>query len=173
MNANISKENTTHFSKDNVYSSVATDKEMMSVEIDATKNQHYSRWSHYFKKDHDRHDDDKFTSASTVINDTKEQHFSLLRTWWSSILGDIYAEDNPKEYSERRKNIIILIVALSGISGPIGSLIYMPGVIDITRDLNTTLTTINGTVSAYVVFMGIAASIKINFVPSNHFLSSF
>jgi hypothetical protein len=161
MNTSKSEKRMTHFAEDNAYPLPATDEDTASIGTASTRHHHYSRWSQLFKKDHHgaEDDDDRFTSASTVINHSKDQRFSLLRTWWSSILGDIYKDDNPKEYSQAKKNIIIFIVALSGISGPIGSMIYMPGLTSITMDLNASLPAINGTVSAYVIFLGIAVSI--------------
>ncbi|KAI8967135.1 major facilitator superfamily domain-containing protein [Mycotypha africana] len=79
------------------------------------------------------------------------------RSWYNYIVGDIYVtDDDPRKYSERRKNIIILLVALSGVAGPMSSMMYMPGLLAVTQDLNTTISAVNGTISAYVVFMGIS-----------------
>jgi hypothetical protein len=77
----------------------------------------------------------------------------------SRILGDIYATDDPQLYSSRRKNAVVLLVALIGINGSISSLIYMPGILQMADDLNVSLPAIDGTVSAYVVFAGIAVSL--------------
>ena len=35
----------------------------------------------------------------------------------------------------------------------------MPGLLSVARDLNTSMEAVNGTVSAYVVFMGVAVSL--------------
>jgi hypothetical protein len=156
------KEIITHFAQESAVAqdNAVADEDMASIETTSTRNHHNSHWSQYFKKDHhDGDDDDRFTSASTVINHSKDQRFDILKIWWSKILGDIYKDDDPQEYSQAKKNIIIFIVALSGISGPIGSMIYMPGLTAMSKDLNASLPAINGTVSAYVVFLGIAASI--------------
>lgn len=77
----------------------------------------------------------------------------------SKILGDIYATDDPQLYSSTRKNVIVLLIALIGINGSISSLIYMPGILQMADDLNVSLPAIDGTVSAYVVFAGIAVSL--------------
>lgn len=37
-------------------------------------------------------------------------------------------------------------------------MIYMPGLLSVASDLNTTSAAVNGTVSSYVVFMGVAVS---------------
>ncbi|KAI9247685.1 major facilitator superfamily domain-containing protein [Phascolomyces articulosus] len=76
--------------------------------------------------------------------------------WIKYLIGDPYVSDDPQQLSMRHKQIIIFIVALSGISGPLASMIYMPGLLSVARDLNTSMEAVNGTVSAYVVFMGIA-----------------
>ncbi|ORY94533.1 major facilitator superfamily domain-containing protein [Syncephalastrum racemosum] len=77
-------------------------------------------------------------------------------SWIKYALGDIYADDDPNDLSDRRKNIIIAIVAFGGVSGPLGSMIYMPALLSVARDLHTTSSAVNGTVSAYVIFMGVA-----------------
>lgn len=78
--------------------------------------------------------------------------------WYHCILGDIYATDDPNDYSRPKKNVIILLVALGGIAGPMSSMMYMPGLLEVARDLNTTTSAVNGTISAFVVFMGISVS---------------
>jgi hypothetical protein len=82
--------------------------------------------------------------------------------WYQCIMGDIYATDDPNDYSQRKKNIIILLVALGGIAGPMSSMMYMPGLLAVARDLNTTTSAVNGTISAFVVFMGISVSLFIS-----------
>lgn len=95
---------------------------------------------------------------------TDKEHFSLLRRFWTHIIGDIYAQDDPYQYSQNKKNIVIFIVALGGISGNIGNLIYMPDLPQIAQDLDTSLAAMNGTIAVYIVFMGIAVGIPfVNF----------
>ncbi|KAL0137464.1 major facilitator superfamily domain-containing protein [Mucor lusitanicus] len=123
---------------------------------DQQQQQHDSSWSPFSKKHHHHHDeDDRFTSASTVYHH-QIKRFGAIKKFWSRAMGDIYADDNPREYSRLKKNIIITIVAFSGISGPLGSMIYMPGLTQIQASLHTSTAAVNGSVSAYVVFMGIA-----------------
>lgn len=105
----------------------------------------------------------KITTVSHYENENSSDGTSTLTsdsktTCWAAIMGDIYAEDDPHLYSTTKKNIIIFIIALSGISSTIGNMIYMPDVVRISQDLNTTLTGMTGTVSVYVVFLGIAVS---------------
>ncbi|ORY91427.1 major facilitator superfamily domain-containing protein [Syncephalastrum racemosum] len=76
--------------------------------------------------------------------------------WFSFLIGDIHTDDDPMALSNARKQMIIFVVALSGISGPLGSMIYMPGLLSVASDLDTTSAAVNGTVSSYVVFMGVA-----------------
>lgn len=133
--------------------------EDVAISLESLSNQqqqHDGSWSPFSKKHHHHHDeDDRFTSASTVYHH-QIKRFSAIKKFWSHAMGDIYADDNPREYSKLKKNIIIMIVAFSGISGPIGSMIYMPGLTQIQTSLHTSTAAVNGSVSAYVVFMGIA-----------------
>lgn len=99
--------------------------------------------------------DDAVDSIST----TRNQKSSRLASWYRFVMGDIYASDDPNLYSERRKNVIILLVALSGIAGPMSSMMYMPGILAVVQDLHTTTSAVNGTISAFVVFMGISVGL--------------
>lgn len=79
------------------------------------------------------------------------------KRWLAYLVGDIYAQDDPTQLPMRHKQAIIVIVALSGISGPLASMIYMPGLLSVARDMHTgSMAAVNATVSAYVVFMGVA-----------------
>ncbi|KAL9559624.1 hypothetical protein MBANPS3_000330 [Mucor bainieri] len=135
--------------------------EDVAVSLESISNQqqqhHDNSWSPFSKKHHHHHhdEDDRFTSASTVYHH-QIKRFGAIKKFWSHAMGNIYADDNPREYSKLKKNIIITIVAFSGISGPIGSMIYMPGLTQIQASLHTSTAAVNGSVSAYVVFMGIA-----------------
>ncbi|CAO0794753.1 unnamed protein product [Mucor circinelloides] len=99
--------------------------------------------------------DDAVDSMKTTHNSSSEKN-NKLKSWYHFIMGDIYALDDPNLYSERRKNVIILLVALSGIAGPMSSMMYMPGILAVVQDLHTTTSAVNGTISAFVVFMGIS-----------------
>ncbi|KAL1933462.1 hypothetical protein VTP01DRAFT_7552 [Rhizomucor pusillus] len=68
----------------------------------------------------------------------------------------MHADSDPQQLSMAHKHLIIFIVALSGISGPLGSMINMPGLLSVADDLHTSMSAVNGSVSAYVVFMGLA-----------------
>lgn len=94
------------------------------------------------------------------IESKKKSSLSKLK---NAILGDIYADDNPNEYSESKKNFIILLVALSGIAGPMSSMMYMPGLLAVASDLNTSTSAVNGSISAFVVFMGISVCFDVIF----------
>ncbi|KAI8987088.1 major facilitator superfamily domain-containing protein [Pilobolus umbonatus] len=97
--------------------------------------------------------DRKSYSQSTTLPVNKH---ALLTRIWDVVMGDIYDPSDPQDLSPRKKNMITFIVALSGISGPIGSMIYMPGLLTVMEELNTSSAAVNGTVAAYVVFTGIA-----------------
>lgn len=138
-----------------------------TVSLKSTSKQNSNSWSPSSKNHHQHDDDDGFTSASTVYHHKKNQ-FTAIKKFFSQAMGDIYADDNPREYSKLRKNTIIMIVAFSGISGPIGSMIYMPGLTQVQDSLNASTAAINGSVSAYVIFTGIAVcSFYFSYIKSN------
>ncbi|KAI8143158.1 major facilitator superfamily domain-containing protein [Fennellomyces sp. T-0311] len=91
------------------------------------------------------------TSNSVPPNSSKSQ----LRRCFDYIIGDPHASDDPKEFSLRRKQMIILIISLSGFPGPLANMIYFPGSLSIAKEFNTTITTVNGTFSSYMIFMGL------------------
>lgn len=77
------------------------------------------------------------------------------------MIGDIYATDNdPYQFSQTRKNLIVLIMAYSGLMGSVGAVIYMPEMLDVMRDMDTSLAGLNASVTIYIVFMGISVSEK-------------
>ncbi|CAO3660280.1 unnamed protein product [Rhizopus stolonifer] len=88
-------------------------------------------------------------SISSTVHENQKKRFSYL-------LGDIYADDDPNHYSSKRKNVIIFLVAMGGLCGPLSSMMYMPALLSVASDLNTTISAVNGTVSAFVIFMGIS-----------------
>ncbi|KAL9544813.1 hypothetical protein MBANPS3_007445 [Mucor bainieri] len=69
--------------------------------------------------------------------------------------GDIYATDDPRQYSPAKKKFIVFIVALGGIYGPLSTLIYLPGILQMARDLDASIEAINATMSAYVALAGL------------------
>lgn len=79
----------------------------------------------------------------------------------SKVLGDIHSSDDPQLYSPTRKNTIVLLIALIGINGSMAQLIYLPGIFQMANDLDASIPAIDSTVSAYVVFAGIAVSFLI------------
>ncbi|KAI8391282.1 major facilitator superfamily domain-containing protein [Radiomyces spectabilis] len=96
-------------------------------------------------------------SLNETIKDDGTQTSGIPRQSWAEFLmGNIYAKDDPYDFSRARKAMIIMTVSLCGISGPLSSMIYMPGLLSVAADLHTSLAAVNGTVSAFVVFMGIA-----------------
>ncbi|KAG0263020.1 hypothetical protein BG011_009417 [Mortierella polycephala] len=63
--------------------------------------------------------------------------------------------DDPKNWPTRKKNIVIFTIAYCAFVAPLGSNIYMPAVLQVKDDLNTTSGLISATLSVYVLFMGI------------------
>ncbi|KAL7312470.1 hypothetical protein PS15m_008225 [Mucor circinelloides] len=94
---------------------------------------------------------EEYLSATTV-----DREKGFVRSTISKVLGDIYSSDDPQLYSPTRKNVIVLLIALIGINGSISQLIYLPGILQMADDLHASLPAIDSTVSAYVVFAGIA-----------------
>ncbi|KAF8927900.1 hypothetical protein BGZ47_001907 [Haplosporangium gracile] len=63
--------------------------------------------------------------------------------------------DDPKNWPRRKKNIVVLTIAYCAFVGPLGSSIYMPAVLQVKEDLNTTSDLVSATLSVYVLGMGI------------------
>ncbi|KAK4509398.1 uncharacterized protein ATC70_007749 [Mucor velutinosus] len=91
-------------------------------------------------------------SSYTVNNQKKGYVKSIV----AKVLGDIYSSDDPQLYSPTKKNTIVLLIALISINGSMAQLIYLPGILQMADNLNASLPAIDSTVSAYVVFAGIA-----------------
>lgn len=121
---------------------IADKHQVIDIKADVSKSVKITTVSHYENEGDD---------TSTFIDNRQ--------SCWLNIMGNIYADDDPHLYSNTKKNIIVFIIALSGISSTIGNMIYMPDVVRISQDLNTTLTGMTGTVAVYVVFIGIAVSV--------------
>ncbi|KAI8137135.1 hypothetical protein BJV82DRAFT_675113 [Fennellomyces sp. T-0311] len=100
----------------------------------------------------------KEDSISTTIpaNDCSQDDKQLRQNWIKYVIGDPYAQDDPMELSMRRKQAIIFVVGLSGLTGHFASFIYLPGLLSVANDLNTSMEAVNGSVSTYLVFMGVA-----------------
>ncbi|KAG1498681.1 hypothetical protein G6F47_011220 [Rhizopus delemar] len=96
------------------------------------------------------------TRSITSSQPPSTAHESKKPTWIQYLVGNIHSEDDPNNYSQNRKNIIIFLVAMGGLCGPLSSMMYMPALLSVASDLHTTVSAVNGTVSAYVVFMGIS-----------------
>ncbi|KAJ1917640.1 hypothetical protein H4219_003102 [Mycoemilia scoparia] len=58
-------------------------------------------------------------------------------------------------FSSGRRKLITLTVSLIGILGPLTSSIYYPAIQDIANDLNTTLTMVNSTLTAFMFAMAV------------------
>ena len=68
---------------------------------------------------------------------------------------------NPVPYilfTKNEKPIILVLIALAGWFSTLGSFIYYPALPMITRDLDSTTTLINLTVTSYMIVSGIAPS---------------
>lgn len=98
------------------------------------------------------------SESETATKNKTSDHISQGRLKY--FIGDPYSLDDPQKLTMRRKQVIIAVVALSAVTGPIGSMIYMPALLAVADDLHTSSEAVNGTVSAYVVFMGVAVRNK-------------
>jgi multidrug resistance protein len=70
-------------------------------------------------------------------------------------------KDNDKHlpvytFSNKKKNWILFQVGLAGFFGPLSSTIYVPALLDIATNLNTTLNMVNLTISLFILFYGVA-----------------
>ncbi|KAI9244232.1 major facilitator superfamily domain-containing protein [Sporodiniella umbellata] len=94
--------------------------------------------------------------SQTEVKSTSSTLYDNRKSYWSYLMGDIYAQDDPIQYSSKRKKLIIFLVAMGGLCGPLSSLMYMPALLAVARDLNTTASAVNATVATFLVFMGVS-----------------
>lgn len=97
-------------------------------------------------------------SATIKENNSQNKDIHIFKRYWFEVMGDIHADNDPHDLSPAKKNIIVFIVALSGLIGPASNFIYMPGINNVMNDMHTSLTGINATIAIYTVFLGIAVS---------------
>ncbi|KAI9309406.1 major facilitator superfamily domain-containing protein [Cunninghamella echinulata] len=96
--------------------------------------------------------EDTNTTISTI-----EKEDSNIPKWWSFLIGNIYDNDNdPYEFTTLRKNVILFIISSINITGPLGSMIYLPCLNSITTYFNTTDSLVNASISSFMIAMGIA-----------------
>ncbi|PLB40126.1 MFS transporter [Aspergillus candidus] len=63
--------------------------------------------------------------------------------------------EDPKTYTRRKKWFITFIVAVAGSTAPMGSSIFFPSLSQVSRELNTTTTITNLSISLYMLSMSI------------------
>ncbi|KAF9307553.1 hypothetical protein BG003_000617 [Podila horticola] len=77
--------------------------------------------------------------------------------WKSRLAINPGFEGDPRETLSRpRKAVILAVIAQAGCLGGFSSTIYFPSLVQITKDLNASTTTINSSVSLFILFMGIS-----------------
>ncbi|CAG8471677.1 16859_t:CDS:10 [Acaulospora colombiana] len=67
-----------------------------------------------------------------------------------------HEEDDPRNWSTKKKNFILFIIATAGILAPISSTIFFPAITVVRNDLRTTEVLANGLVAIFILFTGIA-----------------
>ncbi|KAI7906019.1 major facilitator superfamily domain-containing protein [Cokeromyces recurvatus] len=108
------------------------------------------------KKEHATPSYEEIVETSSIIVTTENTNHKKWNRWKNYLLGDVYALDDPYHFSSSKRNFIILLVALGGIAGPMSSMMYMPSILVIAKDLETSMSAVNGSISAFVVFMGLS-----------------
>ena len=64
-------------------------------------------------------------------------------------------DDNPKEWSRRKKLMNVFIIAFMAIVSPLASSMYTPGIQQIADDLGASVDSVIATTTGYIIFMGI------------------
>ncbi|KFH73040.1 hypothetical protein MVEG_00265 [Podila verticillata NRRL 6337] len=105
--------------------------------------------------------DDHIDTMVSLPKDTATVYINprpVVQGFWKSRLA-IHPgfEGDPREtLSRRRKAVILAVIAQAGCLGGFSSTIYFPSLVQITKDLNASTTTINSSVSLFILFMGIS-----------------
>ncbi|RUS19762.1 hypothetical protein BC937DRAFT_86956 [Endogone sp. FLAS-F59071] len=98
------------------------------------------------------------------------------RAFWKG-RADPWAHVDPKKFPQGKKKMILLTVSLAGFIGPLSTTIYYPALETIQRDLDTTETLVNATLSMFTFFMAffplIWASFSDRYGRRNLYLISF
>lgn len=68
------------------------------------------------------------------------------------------------EFSDGRRRLVLSIVAVAGFFGPLAAGVYLPALPILVEEFNTSESTINATVSVFMVILAVAVSRK---APSN------
>ncbi|KAF9930165.1 Dityrosine transporter 1 [Modicella reniformis] len=77
--------------------------------------------------------------------------------WKQRLLIRPPVDGDPRlQLSRFRKAVVLAIVSQAGCLGGFSSTIYFPSLVQITQDLNASQTTINASVSLFILFMGIS-----------------
>ncbi|KAG0359369.1 hypothetical protein BG005_000917 [Podila minutissima] len=76
-------------------------------------------------------------------------------SWLKNLIHPPEKFDDPKNWPRSKKNIVVFTIAYCAFVAPLASNIYMPAVLQVKTDLQTTSSFISATLSVYVLFMGI------------------
>ncbi|KAF9379908.1 hypothetical protein CPC16_010545 [Podila verticillata] len=76
-------------------------------------------------------------------------------SWLKNLIHPPKQFDDPKNWPRSKKNIVVFTIAYCAFVAPLASNIYMPAVLQVKADLQTTSSFISATLSVYVLFMGI------------------
>ncbi|KAG0338872.1 hypothetical protein BG000_003266 [Podila horticola] len=76
-------------------------------------------------------------------------------SWLKNLIHPPKKFDDPKNWPRSKKNIVVFTIAYCAFVAPLASNIYMPAVLQVKTDLQTTSSFISATLSVYVLFMGI------------------
>lgn len=63
--------------------------------------------------------------------------------------------DNPRNWPKRRKMLNVLVIAAMSILSPLASSMFTPGISQIAKGLNTTVETVIGCTTGFVIMLGI------------------
>ncbi|KAK9765776.1 Dityrosine transporter 1 [Basidiobolus ranarum] len=97
----------------------------------------------------------KSTTPSSYSPDTEKTGCDLESTTIAVMEDEKSNHINPLTWKKSKKMRILFMVALVGFLGPLASAIYLPALVDVRIALNTDISTINATVSCYMLFSGL------------------
>ncbi|KAF9352331.1 hypothetical protein BGX26_009836 [Mortierella sp. AD094] len=63
--------------------------------------------------------------------------------------------DDPKNWTNKQKYTVVAVIAYCSFVAPLASSIYMPAILQVKEDLNTSASMISATLSVYVLILGI------------------
>ncbi|GES88466.1 major facilitator superfamily domain-containing protein [Rhizophagus clarus] len=97
----------------------------------------------------------KKESTNSVFNDDYELQLDDEKILLEPT-SKTFIENDPKNWTDLKKNTILIIVSIAGMLSPISNTIFFPAILTVREEMQTTESVINAVVAIFVYLMGIS-----------------